>query len=86
MALMTLVAAAEEQGSACSSGNRACQLVEGFGNATSAIAGGAATAALEAVAQGLANGAVSFLEMISTWWMNAPGPDHEQPCGGVDPV
>ena len=55
-------------------------LAEGLIGAPQAIAGGAATAALEAVAQGLANGAVAFLEMISTWWMNAPGPDLNNPA------
>lgn len=44
------------------------------------LAGNAANDALEAVAQGLANGAVAFLEMISTWWMNAPGPDLDNPA------
>lgn len=46
----------------------------------SELASNAATEALEAVAQGLANGAVAFLEMISTWWMNAPGPDLDNPA------
>ncbi|MBE1525491.1 hypothetical protein [Nesterenkonia lutea] len=77
---MTLLAAAEEEGSSCSWDNGACKIVEGVLGTGSAIAGNAATAALEAVAQGLANGAVAFLEMISTWWMNAPGPDLDNPA------
>ncbi|MBO0596255.1 hypothetical protein I2485_00620 [Nesterenkonia sp. E16_7] len=80
MVLMTLLAGAEEEGSSCSWNNWGCRAIEGAFDTGSAIAGNAATAALEAVAQGLANGAVSFLEMISTWWMNAPGPDMNNPA------
>lgn len=79
MTMMTLVAA-EEEGSTCSPGHTACTVVDGLLGAGQAIAGNAATAALEAVAQGLADGAVAFLEMISTWWMNAPGPDLDNPA------
>ncbi|PRZ11772.1 hypothetical protein [Nesterenkonia sandarakina] len=68
------MAAGEEE--ECQPWQFICKGKEGLGD----LAGNAANDALEAVAQGLANGAVAFLEMISTWWMNAPGPDLDNPA------
>lgn len=73
----------EDSGGMCGPRDFTCWGARGAGNISEGVSDAAesvAGSALESVAQSLADGAVTFLQMLTSWWMNTPAPDTEQPA------